>query len=45
MPGEGSAARGSTSLKTGVNVAVELWNEIVTLARQLDVDHALVTAR
>ncbi len=44
LPGEGSAARGAASLKTGITVAFELWSEIVTLARQLDVDHALVTA-
>jgi LDH2 family malate/lactate/ureidoglycolate dehydrogenase len=44
IPGEGSAARGAAGMKAGVTVAAELWNEIIALARQLNVDHALVTA-
>jgi LDH2 family malate/lactate/ureidoglycolate dehydrogenase len=44
LPGEGSALRRAAGLKAGVTVAAELWNEIVALAGQLNVDHALVTA-
>jgi LDH2 family malate/lactate/ureidoglycolate dehydrogenase len=45
MPGEGSAARGAAAQRAGVTVAAELWSEIVALARQLDVDHALEAVR
>jgi LDH2 family malate/lactate/ureidoglycolate dehydrogenase len=42
VPGEGSAARGAAGRRDGVAVAAELCTEIVVLARQLKVEHALV---
>jgi LDH2 family malate/lactate/ureidoglycolate dehydrogenase len=43
MPGEGSAQRRETSRAAGIRVSAELWDEIQQLARQLNVDHALLT--
>lgn len=44
IPGEGSSRRGDASETAGVCIAAELWEEISTLARSLNIDHPLFGA-
>jgi LDH2 family malate/lactate/ureidoglycolate dehydrogenase len=44
LPGQGSARRGKQSLDNGLQIPDELWSEVVTLARELGVQHRLIKA-
>jgi LDH2 family malate/lactate/ureidoglycolate dehydrogenase len=43
IPGQGSAQRGKKSCDNGLRIPEELWSDVVALARDLGVQHRLIT--